>query len=54
MYPVGEPQEEMMGQLGLSGLCILGSRYNGGVRGWGLRSKEMSVLDRPWRGLAVE
>ena len=43
-----------MGQLGLSGLCILGSRYNEEVRGWGLRSKEMSVLDRPWGRPAVE
>ena len=41
-----------MGQPGLPGLCILGSRFNGGVQGWGLRNKEMSVFDRSggqWR-----
>ena len=43
-----------MGQSGLPGLCILGSRYKDGVRGWGLGSKEMSILDRPWKGPAVE
>ena len=36
-----------MGRPGLLGLCILESRYNKGVRGWGLGSKEMSVLDGP-------
>ena len=43
-----------MGWLGLSDLCILGSRYKDGVQGWGLRSKEMSILDRSWGGPAVE
>ena len=43
-----------MGWPGLSGLCILGSRYKDGIVRLGLRSKEMSVLDRPWGGPAVE
>ena len=52
MHSVGEPQEETMGRLGFPGLCrpIVGSTYKDGVRGWGLRSKEMSILDRPWEG----
>ena len=40
----------MTGRPGLPGLCILGTRYNDGVQGWGLRSK-MSVLDRPYEGV---
>ena len=43
-----------MGWPGLPGLCILGSRYKDGVRGWGLRSKKMSIVDRPWGGPAEE
>ena len=43
-----------MGQSVLPGMCILGSRYKDGVRGWGLRSKKMSVLDRSWGEPAVE
>ena len=43
-----------MGRLGLPGLCIFRNRYKDGVRGWGLRSKEMSVLNRPLGGPAVE
>ena len=43
-----------MGQLGLPGLCILGGRYDNELRGWGLRSNAMSVLDRPWGVPAVE
>ena len=39
-----------MGQLGLSGLGILGSSYNDRVQGWELRGKEISVLDRSWGG----
>ena len=35
-----------MGWPGFPGLWILGSRYKDGVRGWGLRNKEMSILDR--------
>ena len=43
-----------MGRPGLPGLCILGSMYKDEVRRWVLRSKEMSILDRPWGGPAVE
>ena len=43
-----------MGRLGLPGLYILGRRYREGVRGWELRSKEMSVSDKPREGPAVE
>ena len=46
MHSVGES----MRQPWLPGLCILGRRY----RGWGLRSKEMSVLEKPLEGPAVE
>ena len=42
------------GVAGVAGLCIVGSSFNDGVRSWGMRSKEMSVLDRPWSGLAAE
>ena len=43
-----------MGQPRLPGLCILSRRYREGVRGWELRSREMSVSDKPWEGPAVE
>ena len=33
---------------------ILESTYKDGVHDWGLRSKEMSILDRPWGGPTVE
>ena len=42
------------GAAGVARFVNLGSRYKDGVRGWGLRSKEMSILDRPWGGPAVE
>ena len=34
-----------MGWPGLSGLCILGSRYNHGVRSWGLRGQWVKFLN---------
>ena len=43
-----------MGRPGLSGLCILGKGYRERGAGLGLRSKEMSVSDKPWEGRAVE
>ena len=44
-----------MGRPGLLGLCILGRRYReGGGVVLRLRSKDMSVPDKPWEGPTVE